>query len=101
MSKVIYSSGAREFLNDLGRSETGSIHGSIRVEGYGGRGNSMDANLIVYDCNQSVRLEFSTWINDEDESNEEEKQRILRKVQRLRKVINEFCDRMEEGLELV
>ncbi len=57
----------------------------------------LEAALTLGDCNRQITLEFSTHSGADGS----EIGNVQHKTDLLRKIVNEFCDRVDEGLEQV
>lgn len=83
--------GRRVFLNSPLASDTGWLHGTIRYPPY--HKGYPQIELTAADCHRQITLTFSPeYSDDSDEYPGESKKARLRKIRRLRRTINEFCD---------
>jgi hypothetical protein len=92
----------RAFLNKPGFQSTGLILADVRV-GRGADDIDLDAGLTIGDCGRQVSLDFGLWFGrgEHRKVNRGELANVRHKTATLRKAVNDFCDAVELGCDMV
>ena len=89
----------RVFLNKPGYESIGLALGEVRMDVSG----DMDADLTIGDCGRQATLNFSIYWGRGEHRKVDHKDiaNLRHKSAELRKVVNEFLDAVEAGLDII